>query len=88
MLTDAYRTLMDPSLNPLSRLPSKTKFQLMTLLAYMWSTVFGIWAGSIWLFGGSVFLHMILLVGVFFTSEIFRYARKETRPADPALSKE
>ena len=88
MLIDAYRTLMDPSLNPLSRLPSKTKFQLMTLLAYMWSAVLGIWAGSIWLFGGSVFVHMILPVGVFFTTEIFRYARKEARPAIRVTSKD
>ena len=77
MVRDAYAAVMDPNRNPLSRLPKVVTFQLMTTLAWMWSLVFSFWIGSLALFGPSALVHTILLVGVFFTVDVFRMARKQ-----------
>ena len=70
---------MDPNRNPLSGLPKVVTFQLMTTLAWMWSFVFSFWIGSLAIFGPSVLVHTILLVGVLFTVDVFRMARKKRR---------
>lgn len=77
MLRDAYAVVMDPDKNPLAGLPKIVTFQLMTTLAWMWSAVFSLWIGSISFFGPSAAGHAILLVGVFFTADIFAKARKQ-----------
>jgi hypothetical protein len=41
----------------------------------MWSAVFSIYIGAIALFGPSIAVHTILLLGVFFTADVFRRAR-------------
>jgi len=74
MLRDAYGLVMDPDRNPLSGLPKATRFQLMLVLAYMWTSIFMVWVGQIALIGPSVAVHTVLILGVFFTAEIFRRA--------------
>jgi len=76
MFSRAYRAVMDPSQNPLRNLPKMVRFQYMSILAYMWSAIFALWIGSVWLMGPSLVAHTLLLVGVFFTTEIFNLARK------------
>jgi hypothetical protein len=51
------------------------RFQYMVILAYMWSTAFSIYIGTIALLGSSIAAHTILLIGVFFTADVFRRAR-------------
>ena len=80
MIVQAYQALMDPSENPLRALPKMVRFHYMSMLAYMWSAIFALWLGHLWLFGASVAAHALLLVGLFFTAEIFAYARRE-KPA-------
>ncbi len=75
MIAQAYRAIMDPSENPLRELPRMVRFQYMSILAYMWSAIFALWLGHMWLFGASVAAHTLLLVGLFFTAEIFAYAK-------------
>ncbi|MEQ8665160.1 MAG: hypothetical protein RIC16_05490 [Rhodospirillales bacterium] len=72
MLRDAYAAVMDESRNPLARLPKIVRFQLMSVLALMWSVVSCVWIGAVSLIGPSMAAHSILLVGVFFTADIFR----------------
>ncbi len=74
MLRRMYDAVMDPEQNPLSALPKMVRFHFMVILAYLWSAVFAIWVGSFVLFGPSLAAHLILLVGVFFTNDIFRRA--------------
>jgi len=76
MIREAYAVVMNPSRNPLATLPRIVTFQLMTVLAWMWSAVFSLWIGSLSMFGPSVGVHMILLVGVLITAEIFARASK------------
>lgn len=71
-----YNTVMDSSINPLSTLPKMVRFQFMSMLAFMWSGVFSLWIGNLALFGPSAIGHMVLLVGVFFTADTFRRARR------------
>jgi hypothetical protein len=47
----------------------------MSILAFMWSGVFALWLGNIMMFGPSVFGHMFLLLGVFFTADTFQRVR-------------
>ncbi len=75
MFEKAYKIVMDPRYNPLRGLPKMVRFQYMLILSYMWSTIFTVWAGSALAFGWSVAGHTVLLVGVFFTADIFRRAR-------------
>ena len=81
MFTNAYRALMDPSENPLRNLPRMVCFHYMLLLSYMWSAIFALWVGYIWLMGTSLAVHYLLLVGLFFTAEIFALANRRARLA-------
>ncbi len=78
MLKQGYAVVMDENINPLKDLPRTVRFQLMTVLAFMWSSIFTIWVGSIWILGPTVAGHMLVLAGVLFTAGIFRQAHQRT----------
>ena len=78
MIKQTYSLVMNADMNAFSSLPRTTKFQLMTILAYMWSIVFGIGVGSITIFGTSVIFHMLLIGGTFITADLFQKARLGT----------
>ena len=75
-ISNAYASVMDPEVNALRRLPKVVRFQLMTALALMWSVVFAIWIGAVQIIGPSWAAHAILLVGVYFTADVFRRSYK------------
>ena len=75
MLKESYAVVMSPNTNPLNRLPKIVRFQLMTSLAFMWSFIFTMWIGSVQFFGPSAVAHTLVLIGVFFTAEIFKKAK-------------
>ena len=75
MIKESYAVVMSPNTNPLNRLPKIVRFQLMTTLAFMWSFIFTMWIGSMQFFGPSAVVHTLVLIGVFFTAEIFKKAR-------------
>tara|TARA_Y100000768_G_C23951319_1_gene670377 strand:- start:1 stop:231 length:231 start_codon:yes stop_codon:yes gene_type:complete len=74
MIKESYAAVMSPNSNPLKSLPKMVRFQLMTTLAFMWSFIFTMWIGSMQFFGPSALMHTIVLIGVFFTAEIFKKA--------------
>ena len=76
MFRNIYNSVMDSSVNPLRNFPKIVRFQIMWILAYMWSAVFCIWAGLVSYVGFSIAAHTVLLVGIFFTTEVFRRAKK------------
>jgi len=77
-LAATWRLAMDSESNLLMRIPKMQRFQMMQVLAYMWSLAFAAWVGSAMVFGVSVVGHAILLIGVFFTAGVFRHARRNT----------
>ena len=81
MLANAYKAVMDPSVNPLRNLPRMVSSHYMSLLSYMWSAIFALWFGYTWLMRPSLIAHSILLVGLFFTAEIFALANQRSQPA-------
>ena len=75
MIKESYAVVMSPNTNPLNKLPKIVRFQLMTSLAFMWSFIFTMWIGSVQFFGPSAVAHTLVLIGVFFTAEIFKKAK-------------
>jgi hypothetical protein len=78
MLTNAYDVVMNDDRNPLSTLPKTTRFQIMTALSFLWSALFTVSIGAYMLFGPTVIAHLAVLVGIFFTADIFRRANDRT----------
>lgn len=73
MTSRYWDAVMNPERNSLSRLPKITRFQLMTVLALMWTTIFCASAGMFAFFPQFVAAHFVLLlIGVFGTSYVFR----------------
>ena len=72
MIKNSYSVVMNTELNPFRNLPKMVSFQFMTTLAFMWSFIFTMWIGSINMFGPSALAHFLILIGVFFTAEIFK----------------
>ena len=72
MIKHTYTVLMDPDVNALSGLPKIVRFQIMTALALMWSVIFCAWTGALALIGPSMAVHSLILLGIFFTADIFR----------------
>ena len=77
MIKKSYGMIMNPDINPLRTLPKIVRFRLMAILALMWCSVFTIWTGWITLYGPSVAAHLVLLLGVFFTADVFRNSRTQ-----------
>lgn len=71
-----YRTIMDPRRNALAQLPPAQRFQIMTMLSMMWTTVFcaglGLWA----FYGQLLAAHILVLLGALFTGLVFREAKQ------------
>lgn len=73
MFSTYWDAVMNPERNPLSQLPKITRFQIMTVLALMWTTIFCASAGMFAFFPQFVAAHFVLLlIGVFGTSYVFR----------------
>lgn len=66
-----YRLIMDPDRNPLRRLPSIQRFQIMLYLSLMWTTIFCAAAGA-WLWYGEIMVaHVLVAFGILVTGWTF-----------------
>jgi hypothetical protein len=73
MVKAAWDSVMNPEQNPLLQLPKVVRFQMMAVLAFMWSCIFCISAGMFIWIPEFVFGHvLLLLIGIFGTGYIFR----------------
>ena len=75
MLNKTYKLIMDDNTNAFNSLPKTVRFQLMTVLSYMWCAIFSAGIGSYFIFGTSVIFHTLFLAGLFFTASLFERAR-------------
>jgi uncharacterized membrane protein len=75
-MINTYRLIMDSRYNPLSYITDMSvRHLLMQMLAWMWCIIFSMSVGSVVVFGVSVFVHAILLAGVFITISVFQTAK-------------
>lgn len=88
MIRDAYAVVMDDEQNAFASLPKIRRFQIMTVLSLMWSAVFTAYIGSHLIFGPTVIAHLVVLVAIFFTADIFSRAEKETMHHRDAMRNE
>ena len=79
MIKKTYQMIMDDTKNPFMRLPQTVRFQLMTVLAYMWCTIFSLGIGSYAFFGTTVVLHMLVLGGIFVTAYYFNNTKNQSK---------
>ena len=75
MIKNYYNLIMSSETNGLSDLPNMVKFQLMTLLSFMWSIVFTLMVGSYLVLGPTMLLHVLFLIGIFFTSTVYKKSK-------------
>ena len=76
MIKNYYNLIMSSETNGLSELPNMVKFQLMTLLSFMWSIVFTLMVGSYIVLGPTMILHVLFLIGIYFTAEVYGKVKK------------
>lgn len=74
---NCWNVVMDHEKNPLSNIPDfSTRHMIMQVLAWMWCTVFGIIAGSMFLGVFSLLLHTLLLGAIAVTVVTFETAKR------------
>ena len=88
MIRNAYAVVMDDDQNAFASLPKVRRFQIMTVLSFMWSVVFTAFIGSHLIFGPTVIAHLVVLLAIFFTVDVFRRAKKETKHHREAMRNE
>lgn len=73
-----YDVVMDEEVNPLKELAKPRRFQLMTVLSFMWTVVFCFAAGA-WLWFDELMLaHLAVLTGTALTGLTFHRTRRLT----------
>lgn len=78
-MSNAYEVIMDEDKNPLRPLPKAQRFQLMAILATMWSTIFCVAVGSFLWWGELVVGHVAVVMGIFMTGMTFRMVKNQHR---------
>lgn len=74
-----YNSIMNSKNNPLRNLPPAQRFQLMTFLSILWTTVFTA-STTLWVWYGELLTgHVLLALATFITGSTFRLASSETR---------
>ena len=74
-----YRSIMDPSRNPLSSLRPQRRFQIMTVLSVMWTTIFVSVAGFWFIWDELILGHLLLATGTLVTASTFKAARARAK---------
>jgi hypothetical protein len=75
-----WTAIMDANSNPLMRLPKTVRFQLMAVLALLWSTIFCVSAGLLFWLPGYILVHIVLIaIGIFGTRWAFNSAEQTAK---------
>lgn len=80
MVRQIWNSVMDPEQNALLQLPKAVRFQLMVVLATLWSAIFCVSAGIVAWMPTYVFVHVaLLLAGVFGTRWVLEAFRQRSQ---------
>ena len=75
-MRQVYELIMNDERNPLNALPRQQRFQIMTFLSTMWTTVFCASFGAWYWFDQLLVAHLLLAAATLITGETFRQARR------------
>ena len=76
-MKNLYNLIMNCELNPLSNIPDiNTRHMIMQILAWMWCIIFSMSIGSVIVFGISLFIHAVILAGIFITVGTIETAKR------------
>ena len=73
-MKQAYRSVMDPAVNPLQSLPPAQRFQVMIYLSLMWTCLFCAAAGAWYWYGHLMAVHVLIALGFAVTGWTFHKA--------------
>ena len=72
---NSWNGVMDANHSPLKNIPDvNTRHMILQVLAWMWCIAFGLWLSSLWMFGVSAIIHIILLAAIALTVGTFHKA--------------
>jgi hypothetical protein len=75
-----WTAIMDANSNPLMRLPKTVRFQLMAVLALLWSAIFCVSTGLLVWLPGYILVHIVLIaIGIFGTRWAFNSAEQTAK---------
>ena len=85
---DCWNIVMNYERNPLSNIPDlHVRHMVMQVLAWMWCIAFSMWFGSMWIFGLTTMIHIILIVAIVLTVAAFETAKRNPNYFDHWYSK-
>ena len=85
---DCWNIVMNYERNPLSNRPDlHVRHMVMQVLAWMWCVAFSMWFGSMWIFGLTTMIHIILIVAIVLTVAAFETAKRNPNYFDHWYSK-
>ena len=85
---DCWNIVMNYERNPLSNIPDlHVRHMVMQVLACMWCVAFSMWFGSMWIFGLTTMIHIILIVAIVLTVAAFETAKRNPNYFDHWYSK-
>ncbi|MEL6875594.1 MAG: hypothetical protein AAGM33_08955 [Pseudomonadota bacterium] len=76
---ESVAVVMDADRNPLRSLPPVQRFQIMTILSIMWTSIFCTAIGAWFLFGELVVGHIVVLAGILITANVFNNAKNSAK---------
>ena len=78
-VNDSWNSIMNAEINPLRHIPDlNTRHMVLQVLAWMWCICFSLWVGSMWVFGLTAVIHLILIVAIVVTVAVFETAKRRS----------
>ena len=77
-IVNCWDSVMDSERNPLHHMDLATQHYFMQVLGWMWSMVFSLTFLSIYQFGITWMVHVVLFAGIAMTVSLFREAERKT----------
>ena len=75
---ECWNVVMNSERNPLSNINDlHVRHLVMQLLAWIWCIAFSLWVGSMWVFGFTAIIHLILIFAIVITVGLFEVAKKK-----------
>lgn len=78
LIFDNWSFVMNHNKNPLKNIPdTNTRHMIMQILAWMWCIMFSFYFTSMWIFGITTVLHILLLGAIAITVATFETAKRK-----------